>query len=239
MSVQTKFDVRQLTQSDLEVVQDLVWEHFGEEVYFKKYGWKGEWVAQFCKTRVKIYLKQNWSFGLFDKSTNKLVAVTLNTIAEESLESQHEELEREGFIAHPKLIEVQRAWATLEEGIFQKLQAKKLFYCGMAVVHKDYRKQGLLTAMTIKSDQLANQAGCDYVICYLSVDLLVDAFLKSEKHGYRLLKEIRYRDYVDPVTRSNPFPDVHPRYERMLVVYRDTKHASDVNSNLKEYQETQ
>ena len=109
---------------------------------------------------------------------------------------------------------MKRIFATFEKGIFQTLQAKKLFYNWIAVVHKDYRKQGLLTVMTIKSDQLANQVGCDYVIRYLGIDVLVDAFLKSEKHGYRHLKEIRYRDYVDPVTHLNPFANIDSRYER-------------------------
>ena len=211
-----RFQVRKLTSKDEKEVLELVVHHYSRDLYLNKYGLHGEDIDEICRIRAKLKLKHNWSLGVFERSTKKLVAVSLNVVKTGSLETKSDALQQKKSVLPPQIEVIQRCLLKFEAGVFEELKADKIFYYGMGTVHKNYRRLGMQKLLRLKNEILAHEAGCQYMITSLSSNFLITS--RSSNMGYFVLRELFYPDYVDPVTNLKPFTNMNPTYQRLQMV---------------------
>ena len=62
----------------------------------------------------------------------------------------------------------------------------------MVTIHKMHRRKGIGHKLREASETLAKTAGCKYIVYTPTNDYLCKSF---SKHGYKVLREINYKDY--------------------------------------------
>ena len=72
---------------------------------------------------------------------------------------------------------------------------------GIGTVHPDYIGRGTMTAIGVRLLEAAMESGCEYVV---SVAVSKYSQGENEKLGLTALREMRFSDFVDPVTRKKP-----------------------------------
>ena len=172
-------------------VVDLVNSEYSSDTAANRYG-DVENMNEHNALRVKVKLRQNWSVGIFDKITNELLAVNMNTIERKSLEITDDDYKRLGFRLNSRLQQINRFFDTLQAGVFDILGVEKVFYWGMGAVRSKYRKKNLLGLLGYASYRLAWESGCKYIVACPTTDFLCKSM---ETHGWTVLRKINFSDY--------------------------------------------
>ena len=124
MLLGTVFEEKRVSIEDADEIIELINKYYSEENnrdFQRK--WKDS--SQFDAVRVQLKLRQNWSFGVFKKSSKKLVAVMLCCVQESNLEPTQSEIEKEELHLSTELQDLQEFFAKLEANVFEILNTKK------------------------------------------------------------------------------------------------------------------
>lgn len=219
-----QFEIRMVTEKDETEVLDLILNHFSRDFYRNWLGLEGEEVDLYNIMRAKKKLIQNWSLGAFEKSTNKLIGVELVEVQErgKTFHPQVKDFPHDDLQLSKNLEGVVKFFEELEEGVFDLLNANKLFVGGMGTVHKSYRHQGVLHKLTDKAEELMAISGSDCGIGTPTNEYLC----RMHSHdGYHILREINYFDYFQR-TGLNIFAHAKYPYVKAQLVYKSRKDFS-------------
>ena len=207
MLLDAEFEGKRVSIEDAEQIIELVTAYFSEE---NNRDFQSKWkdYNQFNAARVRLKLRQNWSFGIFEKTSKKLVAVMLCCVQESQLELTESEIEHEGLYLSTELRDLQEFFAKLEANVFEILNTEKLFYTGMVTVHSEYRKRGIASFLFETSQKLAAEAKCDYVVATPTNDFLSSSLARR---GWIVLREFNLEEY-DRQNGTHLF--LNPAYHR-------------------------
>ena len=207
MLLDTEFEAKKVSIEDADDIIELINKYYSEE---NNRDFQRKWkdFNQFNAIRVRLKLQQNWSFGVFEKSSKKLAAVMLCCVQESQLESTKSEIEHEGLHLSTELQNLGQFYAKLEANVYEILNTEKLFYTGMVTVHSKYRKRGIASFLFETSQKLAAEAKCDYVVATPTNDFLSSSLARR---GWTILREFKFKDY-DCQNGTHLFPN--PAYPR-------------------------
>ena len=104
----------------------------------------------------------------------------------------------------------------LESNVLDLLQVDKVFYSGMAAVHKMHRRKGITSNLRKASEALAKTAGCNYIVSVPTNEYLCRFF---SKNGYKILREVNYLDYYSK-KQVKIFQKVTSPYIKAQLVYK-------------------
>ena len=207
--------IKRLSTKVLPDVLDLVVKHYSRDLFKNLFGLQGDDIDLFNTSRVKMYLNQNWSVGAFDKETNNLVGVTLNEVQEKRkpliLPNSNEEI-----VLSNELKQVIDFMDCLESNVLDLLQVDKVFYSGMAAVHKMHRRKGITSNLRKASEALAKTAGCNYIVSVPTNEYLCRF---CSRNGYKILREVNYLDYYSK-KQVKIFQKVTSPYNKAQLVYK-------------------
>ena len=190
MSGKLQFEVRRLIPKDENAVMELITHHFSRDHERELFGMQED-EDEHHIMRAKMKLKQNYSIGVFEKSTNKLLAVTLCTVQRRNdpfVDDSVNKIEKKST-KHRQIV---KFFEELEAGAFDMLKTDKYFFPGMTTVHKDYRKLGLATLTEPECWKMAIELGCRYGVITPTTDFLCE---HAKKNGAQILRELKYADY--------------------------------------------
>ena len=208
--------IKRLSTKVLPDVLDLVVKHYSRDLFKNLFGLQGDDIDLFNTSRVKMYLNQNWSVGAFDKETNDLVGVCMNMVYKKG-ESLLTHSSNEEIVLSNELKQVNEFMACLESNVFDLLQVDKVFYLGTAVVHKMYRRKGIISNLRNASEALARTAGCNCIVSVPTNEYLCRFFSKD---GYKILREMNYLDFYSK-KQVKIFKNVISPYIRAQLVCKD------------------
>lgn len=213
------FQSKKLSHEHEAEVFDLITEHYSKDFYFNWLGLKGQDIDHYNIIRAKMKLKQDWSVGIFNKETNKLVAVSLNVVQRkgETLDPEVQDFAYEETYLSDELQEIVELFAELEANIFDLLQVDQIFYAGMETVHPNFRKRGISYKLYQESESFARESGCKYIVASPTNEYICKSFLKK---NYRVLKEINYTDFYLK-TKAKVFSKVTYPYVKTQLVYKN------------------
>jgi len=195
------FEVRKLSFKDLDEVTNFVMKYYTpREPLGQIFKVDQDVLKAKDMMRVKEKLQHNASFGCYEKVSGRLVAVCFATIHDKRQE-QDPRTDSEIVKEVPALNFVRRLLLQLEANLHEKLNANKIMMTGIGTVHPDYIGQGTMTAIGVRLMEVAIETGCEYVV---GVAVSKYAQEANEKSGLTALREIKYSDFVDPVTGKKP-----------------------------------
>ena len=187
-----QLEFRRLTMENYQEVVDLMVSDYTQDCAVKLFGHMDN-LDQYNAVRVKMKLHQSWSVGIYDKDSNELLAVTMNTVeSTKSLDPSADDYKQHGFLVNLKEQQINRFFVTLEAGVFDMIGVDKVFYLGMMTVRSKYRRNNLSTLLVYASNRLAWESGCKYMVMCPTTEYLCKAM---EKDGWTLLREIMYSNY--------------------------------------------
>ena len=198
LSLMRRLYVKRLNSNDTNTVSEFLAKYYiGENNYMKLIkGMKDEDIINYNNKRVKFRLKHPYSVGIFEKSTEKLVAVSLGYVREKKLELDHEIPKNEISQITPIQLALNFV-SNLEGDIFKILNVDKVHEAGMGCIHPDYKNHGLMIMAVEFAHHIARESGCKYSISKVT-------------NPERLKNQIKFLEYVDPMIGINPF--VNPKF---------------------------
>lgn len=147
--------------------------------------------------RANALLAYGLSVGVFDKNTNRLVAITLNAIVESGKPDEYNPTDAEDS----KIRVLIRFIDYAERDVLDILNAKKVLYMNITTVMPGYRRLGLSAKMALASLEVAKENECEYVVATATTTYF------SKSIGFKPVKRINYSEYVDEETGLRPFKD--------------------------------
>ena len=215
----SKFEARRLTSAHENEVVEFMTSYYSQ-AYFRPAYCVDETdnYDEYNAIRVRNGLKLNWSVGVFEKSTDNLVGVMLNSIRQKPQRYDLAEFEEAGFELSPKLLKNDKFFADFEAEIFELLDEEELFYFGMAAVHTEFRNQGVFSVVISACYELAKMSGCRYMYTTSTTDLLIQML---QHHGWSVVKETKCSDY-DTKNNTNLFRAKYPFTSNRLA-YKEVK----------------
>lgn len=171
--------------------------------------------VQFSQAKAaEKYLKSNSSLGFIEKQTNGLVAMMITSV--ESKTDGDPPHEITPALSDP-LAEKLRFINQLFGDVFHDLNTDCYMRGRFTYTKWDYRSRGLAGILAEIMSSLAKEKGCEYYVSFVG-SLYLQMAAKSE--GCRVLREVRYDDYVDPYTGLKPDLKLSPIHKTAQVVYK-------------------
>ena len=189
-----QLEFRRLTMENYHEVIDLIFPDYAQDCEVNKFGHVDD-LNEFTAVRVKITLQQPWSVGIYDKDSNELLAVTMNTVENKTCVvpvPTEDDFKRFGFRLNQKQQQIKQFFITLEAGVFDMIGVDKAFHLGMMTVRSKYRRNNLSALLVYASYRLAWESGCKYVVMCPTTEYLCKAM---EKDGLTVLREIKFSNY--------------------------------------------
>ena len=215
MSLDSDFEVKRVSVADEDEILKFIDVHYSQDSERHIYG-KIQDLGKCNAIRVRLKMSQNWSIGVYEKSSKLLVGVMLGSVQENNLESTGPELENEGLHPTPQLQALLEFFEKLEENVFKILNLEKAFFPGMVTVHSHYRSRGIASFLLEMSQNLAIKAGCKYVIA----TPISDYFCSSlSKRGWTVLRELDYKEY-DKDNGTNIYSTAVYPFTKAQLVYK-------------------
>ena len=213
------FYFKRLNEEDTnEVCQFLSKFYIGKDNHMSLIrGMTDEDIISYNNARVTYRLKQPYSAGIFEKPTDILVAVTLGFVREKESTPDHGVEKNKTSELNPVQLALNFA-STLEGDIYDRLKVEKVFEKGMRVTHSDYKNRGFSNLLDRVVCHFGTQSGCKYIITKSTNEYVCRNFEKNFPDA--ILDEIKYADYVDPITGANPFIDPKHPYVRAILTVR-------------------
>ncbi|CAK8673573.1 unnamed protein product [Clavelina lepadiformis] len=166
---------------------------------------------------LKESLKQNCSLSIVDKLTERIIAFLLITTSE-SLNLNPSKVSSENLSENHLIIG--RMLNYFEDAYIKVLDVEsKCSYNSMMSVHPSYRNFGFACQLIRKSEHVAVDLGCRYVIGAFSSSLYAQKV--HEKLGYKSCVKLNYANYVDPITGKKPFKIPCPPHTQISSLSRD------------------
>lgn len=218
------FEVRRLTLEDKEEVLNLIVEHYSKDYYPNWIGLKSEELDIRSINRVNQKLKQKYSIGIFDKSANKLVGVSLNEVQERKNLLNSKKRITKNPSESEEIRQITKFFQDLEDDIYDQLQVDRIFYTGMGTIHKDYRNRGLISIYEDEMKRMLLSSGCKYLVTTSTNEFMYQKLLKS---GCTLVREVKYLDYFKK-TGFKIFENTKYPYIRAAIFY---KHINQFNNS--------
>ena len=212
----SRFEIKPLTSKHKDETIELLAQYYiNDSVMQYIPGLKHSDIIEYLSTRYDHCIKQNYSVGVFRKSGNPLIALSLNYVKRRlpdgSYSSAHS-CTASAILAYDKFM------AKLDGNLYDRLKTDKLFHAGMTAVHADYRKLGLSGVIEKCCIYFGVKSGCDYMVLRPTMEYLIKSF--ADAKCYVILNEMKYADYIDPDSGSKLFPDVkfpHVRVQSLCI----------------------
>ena len=218
-------EFRRLSMKNYEEVVDLIATDYTQDCAVNKFG-RIDTMNERDAVRVKMKLNQNWSVGIYDKDSNELLAVTMNTVENRTCLAPvptEEDFKQFGFYLNQKQQQIKQFFITLEAGVFDMIGVDKVFYLGMMTVRSKYRRNNLSALLIYASNRLAWESGCKYMAMCSTTEYLCKAM---EKDGWTVLREIKYSNY-DAEHNTDLFSNAKYPCVRAQVICKTTGSPAD------------
>ena len=170
---------------------------------------------QFTLVRAKIKLEKDWSIGVYEKSSGKLVAIALSEITTNNYLRGSTYFKRQDFTPSLEDEESRMFFKDLLCDVHDLL-SEKLFMIGMVTVHSDYRRRGITSLIWDFCCELAKGSGCNYAITVPITEYMCESLRKK---GWTLLKEVNYKEY-DRKNNTKVFCDTKHPWIKAQAVYK-------------------
>ena len=218
-----QLEFRRLTMENYQEVVDLISSDYTQGYVRNTYGHIDNMNERHV-VRVKMKLQQPWSIGIYEKDSNELLAITMNTVENtESLEPSANDYKQYGFRENLKEQQINRFFVILQAGLFDVVGVDKVFYLGMITVRLKYRRNNLSALLVYASQRLAWESGCKYMVMCSTTEFLGKAM---EKDGWTLLREITYSNY-DAEHKTDLFANAKYPYVRAQLICKMTCPPAD------------
>ena len=191
MSLGSNFDVKKLSIADVDEILNFIDVYYSQDNEKHIFGEMPD-LDKYNATRVRLKLDQDWSYGVYEKSSQMLVGVMLGGVQKNKLDPSGTDLENEGLRLNSKLQAMRNFFAKLEENVFAFVNVEKVFYPGMITVHSQYRSQGIASFFLEFSQKVAIEAGCKFVIATPTNELLCSSLTRR---GWTVFREFGYKEY--------------------------------------------
>ena len=221
-----KFEVKKLTKGNKHETLELMKQHFMND-YVLKYvpSFHPQDIEDYLNSRFDKCVKQDYSFAIFEKSSKIMVAATLNYIRKKEPQATGNPN------LSPALQNLSNLMAQLEENLFETLKCDAVFDIGInTTVHTAYRNFGFFTLIAEGCLYLSLQTGCKYLTVRPTTEYLIKAGDYDKR--FKLLNEIRYADFVDPITKEKPFINAKYPHVRAQLLFIDLKKLKVEHSNV-------
>nr|CAB3262548.1 uncharacterized protein LOC100180310 [Phallusia mammillata] len=197
------FTCRKLTEEDSPDVIKFIETYFSPRcIATQIFKLNAQMESNFTRVRAKTVIQYNVSLGVFD-TKGKLVRVNMAR-----MQKKNETCHYPTTIGKdcPQQQAHMRFYDCLHNDLFDKLGANKLMFLCMDTCHPDYHGQRLWKKMRIYElfESFARENECDYLISS-GVNIYIQKILKEA--GFSMIREIKYSEYVDPITGCKP--DLH------------------------------
>lgn len=206
----TTLHLRKLNESDIPKINKHIAKYYSYEVPDRlMFKLTPKDIGNLDYERVKKKMKCNCSFGFFVKATEELVALHLNTIHERH-STNNPPTDGEMTSDNKGLAAFLRFSLFVEGDIFKDLNASKFMVLSMACCMPQYRDIRLNASLIEAGEKLATSRGCDYIVSHAVSRFSQRILLRA---GYKVLREVQYAKYVDPLTGKKPgliLSAVHP-----------------------------
>ena len=159
--------------------------------------------GNFLLRGIRRLLKQNTCIGIVNKSTETLIGVVMLEIADSfsgfELSSHLPRLTL-------TLVEFDKF---LETNLEKYIKGSRFCCLSGLVIDQTYCRQGLASILLRKSDEIATEFNCQYMVVVVATSVYSQKILENQ--GYSVCYETKYSDYVHPQTGEKPFVyGVHP-----------------------------
>jgi len=211
-----KFEVRKLKMKDLDEITDFVIKFHTARNPFKDIFKMDRNIYEARDvTRVKEKLKYDTSFGCYEKISGRLVAVSFATIHDKIQEPVPRTDATIGKDI-PALQYAMRFIQYMERDLYGSLNANRIMMTGAGAVHPDYVGTGIMPAMNNHLVKLGLETNCEYIV---GVTVTFYSQRACEKMGLSVLREVKYADYIDPVTGKKPDLDLSTIHTHAKLFY--------------------
>lgn len=157
----------------------------------------------------KAKLMNHSCLGTFIKTTGELIAV--------AMKEEHDIAVRDTiYTARQRKASVMRFWRSLIGDVFADLNTSRYTFLSMACVKEEYRSRGIITAMLDFEMHHARSKGCEYFVA-IATSVFTQKALK--RLGFKVLREVKYADYVDPETGLKPDLKLSPIHTSCQLMY--------------------
>ena len=209
----SRFAVKPLTLANQNEVITLMKHHYLKDSLFQYVpGMTPSDFVDYETERFKTCILQDYTFGVFEKSSSRLVATAFNKIVKSQSKGDFAQGHLEG--SNPMQV-YERFVGEISANTFEILDVEDIFHCGGITVHRDYRRLGLARITGECSLFVGSKSGCEYLVTRPSSEYVIKIAMRLK--GYNVLKEMKFADYVDPVTGLNPFAEAKFPHLRIQV----------------------
>ena len=211
----SRFEVKPLALANQNEVITLMKHHYLKDSLFQYVsGMTPSDFVHYETERFKTCMLQDYAFGVFEKSSSRLVATAFNKIVKSQSKGDFAQGYHEG--SNPMQV-YKRFVGEISANTFEFLDADNIYLIGGVTVHSDYRRLGLGANLTKCSRYEGSKSGCKYLVARPSSEYAIKLVLRIK--NYTVLKEMKFADYVDPVTGLNPFAEAKFPHLRIQVGY--------------------
>nr|CAB3265803.1 ribosomal protein S6 kinase-related protein [Phallusia mammillata] len=215
--MEKQFVWRQLTESDMDEAKRFVYQYYSKQLPLAKiFRVKDEEMRKRNLEQTELMIKNGTSYGCFQKLSGKFAAiiqcsVLLKDEAKTKLKCEEN--------CSAELSALSRFVGWMLKDIFTDLNAEKLLVHCYGAVADEFKRNGLLDTAGDLTKKSALRLGCEY-----EVGLVVNAYAgraaANQKEPVFTIREITFRDYVDPETGMKPNLELLPVHTYAKTVYR-------------------
>jgi len=217
MTLDSNFEMKRLGNEDAQTVTDFIIVHYTGDHEGKLSGNIPD-LKQCHTARAQLILEQGCSIGVYEKSSQILVAVML-CVVENKQEHNKNSIVNQKIQLSPEMQAIQTFFKKLEDNFYDIFNAEKVFCPGMITVHRQYRHRGIASFLLETSVKFAAEAGCEFVITIPVNDYICSSL---SKRGWKVLREINFKNY-DRENGTCVFPKAEFPYTKAQLVYIESR----------------
>jgi len=215
MMLDPKYEIKKLSLKDFEEVNKHFVKYFVDKsTYHQTFRIQQDEYKQVHAKWIRNILEQNASFACYHKDSGKMLGFRLASI-HDSNDTLTQVTEDTRSYPNVRTMQVFKHW--LQKDIRQSLKAHKIMMGEMALVDPEHLGKGLGRHLDKCCIEVAREKGCEYIIAMAATR---EGIRMHEKLGSKVLKEVKFADYVDPETGIKPDLDISPLNERVCITYQ-------------------
>lgn len=176
-------------------------------------------IDQLYHDRIKVMLKQPYSFGAFEKSSDKLVSVLFAYVKKITSTAKDKKSRNQNLSYSVRVLTNFRTF--LDSGLQKELNVDKVLEISLGVTHPNYKNYGLSNTLAKLLHIFSTETKCEYLVSYLTTEYICRIYEKNLPES--IFKQVKFVDYTDYETGFNPFSKPEFPFLRMMLICQSLK----------------
>lgn len=220
------FEVSCKEPEDFDEVAEFVYKYYTKNNPLGQIFSVPEYELYFHDTkRVQADLEHSCTLGCHCRQNGKLVGIAFGSVRHiRGTDLPQLAINSLSRTASPQLRAKIKFDAWMRRDIFEELKAEKIFMMGLGAVHPKFLGRKIMEHLSEPLECLAIKNQCQFSVVLATSKFTQD--INKRNPRYNLLREVAYKDYVDPDTGEKPLLSLSKIHTHAQLYYRC------LNSNL-------